>query len=667
MASLRYSMIACAAAAALTSIPLPALADGTAFFSNAQLTQGRFEYSQKCAVCHGTQLEGGGAPALKGTAFAAQWNGKQLKELYSYVYHNMPLGQASVLPGQDYADIVAYLLSRNGVAGGTEKFTPQSPMQRALELNAAVAASNEAAGAPSAQVKIGELYGKLAQPSTTRPTQAELDAADGATDNWLMYNKGYRSERYSTLERINTTNAATLRPVCMFQLGELGTFSTGPVVYDGILYATTHLGTYAIDATTCKKLWSHQHIAQGPEMNATNKGIAIAGGRVIRGTQDGFLYALDAKTGTPLWVRQVADWRIGEGIGAAPIVWNDIVYVGKAGGDWGIRGRMMAFNVADGTLAWAFDLIPSGNETGADTWQKPASVEHGGGAAWVTYALDRETGTLFVPVGNPGPDYHNGMRPGANLFTISTVALDAKTGKLKWWYQLRPNDDHDWDATVVSLFDAAGRKLVATSGKEGILHVVDRDDGKLVFKLPMTTVLNHDLPITAEGVRVCPVAGVQWNGPAYSPLTGLLYVNAIDWCTVFRLGPDPKWVATVPYTGLANGWGTNDPTSKWSGWVNAVDPKSGRMAWRVKRPTPMYASLTPTAGNVLFTGDLNGNFLALDARNGKTLYRFDTGGPIAGGIVTYERNGRQYIAVASGHSGGSIPLTGSTTIVVFGL
>src|SRR5438067_3443891 len=244
---------------------------------------------------------------------------------------------------------------------------------------------------------------------------------------------------------------------------------------------------------------------------------------------------------------------------------------------------------------------------------------------------------------------------------------DARTGKMKWWYQLRPNDDHDWDATVVSLFDAGGKKLLATAGKEGILHVVTRDDGKLVFKLPMTTVLNHDVPLTPEGVRVCPVAGVQWNGAAHSPVTGLLYVNAIDWCTVFKQGPDPKWVATVPYTGLSNGWGTNDPISKWAGWINAVDPKTGKMAWRVKTPAPMYAALTPTAGNVLFTGDLSGNFLALDARSGKTLYTFDTGGPIAGGVVTYDVNGKQYVAVASGHSGGSIPLTGSTTIVIFGL
>ena len=643
-----------------------ALADGTAFFSTQQVGDGRWEYSQKCSVCHGSQLQGGGAPELRGRSFIAQWNGKTLQDFYNYVHENMPLGQGGGLSSQEYADIVAFVLAQNGLPAGDEKLTPTLPMGRVLDLAGAATAAGAVSAAP-AEIQVGKLYGSLKQPHTSRPTQTELDAADADTSSWLMYNKGYRGQRYSLLKQINAANAGKLRPLCMFQLGELGTFSTGPVVYDGVLYATTHLGTYAIDATTCRKLWSHQHVAQGPEMNATNKGVAIAGGRVIRGTQDGFLYALDAKTGEPLWVRQVADWSIGEGIGAAPIVWNDIVYVAKAGGDWGIRGRMMAFHVTDGSLAWAFDLIPGQGETGADTWEKPGSATHGGGAAWVTYALDRDTGTLFVPVGNPGPDYHKDMRPGANLFTIATVALDARTGKLKWWYQLRPNDDHDWDATVVSLFDAGGRKLAATAGKEGILHVVNRDDGRLVFKLPMTTLLNHDVPLTAEGVRVCPVAGVQWNGPAYSPATGLLYVNAIDWCTVFKLGPDPKWVATVPYTGLANGWGSNDPTSKWSGWINAVDPKRGTMAWRIHTPTPMYAALTPTAGNVLFTGDLDGNFLALDARTGTTLYRFDTGGPIAGGIVTYERSGRQYVAVASGHSGGSIPLSGSTTIVIFSL
>ena len=539
-------------------------------------------------------------------------------------------------------------------------------MDRVLTLAPGAETGSASAGAAPAEVRIGALYGELKQPTTKLPTQAELDAADVASTNWLMYNKGYTGQRYSRLTQINTANARNLRPVCMFQLGEIGTFSTGPVMYDGLLYVTTHLGTYAIDATTCKKVWTHQHVAQGPEMNATNKGIAIAGGRVIRGAQDGVLFALDAKTGTPLWVRQVADWSIGEGIGAAPIVLDDVVYVGKAGGDWGIKGRMMAFKVDDGSLLWSFDLIPTGTETGADTWQPPASAEHGGGAAWVTYALDRKTNTLFIPVGNPGPDLSprdaQGRQPVHDLHGRARCQDRQAQVVVSAASERRPRLGRHGRFAVRRRL----RKYVATAGKEGILHVVNRDDGKLVFKLPMTTLLNHDVPITKEGVRVCPWAGVQWNGAAWSPSTELLYVNAIDWCTVFKLGPEPKWVATVPFTGLANGFGNNDPIEKWAGWINAVDPRTGKMAWRVKWPTPMYASITPTAGNLLFTGDLNGNFLALDARNGSTLYSFPTGGPIAGGVITYETGGKQYVAVASGHSGGSIPLTGSTTVVIFG-
>ena len=641
-----------------------ALADGTGWYSAEQISQGRWDYSQRCSVCHGAQLQGAGAPSLKGGSFSLQWNGKTLKELHAYIHDQMPLGAGGLLKAQEYADIVAYILAQNGLPAGEEKLTSRSPMDRVLTLSDAPTAAPQAAAGPPA--RLGELIGTLGKPKTSRPTQAELDAADSSTTNWLMYNKGYRGARYSLSTKINTKNAKNLRPVCMFQVGELGTFSTGPVVYDGILYATTHLGTYAISATTCEKLWVHQHVAQGPEMNATNKGVAIAGGRVIRGTQDGFLYALDAKTGAVLWVRQIADWRIGEGIGAAPIVWNGLVYIAKAGGDWGIRGQMMAFKVEDGSQVWNFHLIPTGNEAGAHTWEKPDSAQHGGGAAWVTYALDRATGTIFIPVGNPGPDFSKTPRPGANLFTNSVVALDAKSGRLKWWHQLRANDEHDWDATVAMIFDANDKRYVAAAGKEGMLHVVNRDDGKLVFKLPMTTMLNHDVPLTADGVRVCPVAGVQWNGPAFSPKTGLLYVNAIDWCTVFKRGPAPEWVATVPYTGLTNGFGTNDPWDKARGWINAVDPKTGKTRWRIEWPTPMYAALTPTASNVLFTGDLNGHFLALDARDGKKLYSFATGGPIAGGIVTYERHGKQFVAVATGNSGGSIPLSGAATVVIFG-
>jgi PQQ-dependent dehydrogenase (methanol/ethanol family) len=638
--------------------------EGTGWFTREQAATGHGLYVAKCGVCHGADLKGGGAPELIGHGFAAKWNGKTLNDLYVYTRDQMPKGSGGSLSGQEYADIVAFMLAQNGFGAGTIKLEPKSPMGRLLVVSESASVAQTNVAAP---VKLGELAGPVKQPSTSRPTQSELDRADQDDSSWLMYNKSYKGDRYSRLTQLNVKTARNLRPVCMLQLGELGTFQTGPIVYDGVLYATTHLNTYAVDATTCQRLWSHQHVAQGPEMNATNKGVALANGRIIRGTQDGALYALDAKTGELLWERQIADWSVGEGIGAAPLVWNDLVFVGKAGSDWGIRGQIMALKVDDGSLVWRFDMTPTGDQTGAKTWENPESALHGGGGVWVTYALDRATSTLFVPVGNPGPDYAKRMRPGDNLFTNSLVALDAKTGKLKWWHQLVPNDEHDWDTTVVSLFDAGDKRLVATAGKNGVLHVLTRDDGKLAFTLPVTTLLNQDVPLTPEGVRVCPLAGVQWNGPAYSPRTGLLYVNAIDWCVLFKLGPDPKWVATVPYTGLANGWGTNDPLDKWHGWTNAVDPTTGKMRWRVKTATPMYAAITPTAGDVLLTGDLNGNFLVFDAREGKELYRFNTGGPLAGGIVTYQQKGKQYVAVASGNSGGQIPLNGSATIVIFGL
>jgi alcohol dehydrogenase (cytochrome c) len=640
--------------------------EGAGWYTRDQVNSGHGQYAAKCGVCHGANLQGGGAPELKGRGFAAKWNGKTLTDLYTYTRDQMPKGSGGSLSDQEYADIVAFMLAQNGLPAGSTKLQPKSPMDRVLVLSDSMPETG-AQSTLAAPVKLGELAGPVKQPSTHGPAQAELDRADEDDSGWLMYNKGYRSQRYSRLTQLNLDTASKLRPVCLVQIGELGTFQTGPVVYDGILYATTHLGTYAIDASSCRRLWSHQHIAQGPEMNATNKGVALADGRVIRGAQDGSVYALDAKTGDLLWERQIADWSVGEGIGAAPLVWNGLVFVGKAGSDWGIRGAIMALKVEDGSLAWRFDLTPTGDEVGAETWQSPGTALHGGGGVWVSYALDRSTGTLFVPVGNPGPDYNKRVRPGANLFTNSLIALDAGSGKLKWWHQLVPNDDHDWDTTVVSLFDSQNRKLLATAGKDGVLHVLSRDDGKLAFKLPVTTLLNHELPVTPDGVRVCPVAGVQWNGPAYSPKTGLLYVNAIDWCTLFKLGPDPKWVATVPYTGLSNGWGTNDPVDQWHGWINAVDPATGKMRCRIKSPTPMYAAVRPTAGDVLLTGDLNGDFLVLNARDGRELYRFNTGGPLAGGIVTYQQKGKQYIAVASGNSGGSIPLAGSATIVIFGL
>jgi glucose dehydrogenase len=233
-------------------------------------------------------------------------------------------------------------------------------------------------------------------------------------------------------------------------------------------------------------------------MNATNKGVAIAAGRVVRGTQDGFLFALDAKTGDAVVERQIADWRIGEGIGAAPTIWNGLVYIAKAGGDWGIQGRMMAFRLDDGAPAWHFDLIPTGTQANADTWKTPGSAEHGGGASWVAYALDRETGTIFVPVGNPGPITRRRCARARTRTRSRSSRSTRRRARSSGGTSSAPTTTTTGTRPTCRCSTRAAASSSPTSGKQGILHVVDRTTGALVFKLPVT---DHAQPGRAAHAR----------------------------------------------------------------------------------------------------------------------------------------------------------------------
>jgi PQQ-dependent dehydrogenase (methanol/ethanol family) len=510
---------------------------------------------------------------------------------------------------------------------------------------------------------------RSAQPTTHTPAQDELDRSDTEPAHWLTMNKGYLGHRFSRLTQIRTGNVHDLKRVCSFPLGEKRSFQNGPVVYEGILYVTSALTTIAIDGATCEKRWEHRYkLDHAIQFN--NKGAAIAGGRVIRGTPDGHLIALDAKTGGLLWDQQIMDATKGEFATAAPLVWNDMVFMGKAGAEFGIRGEMMAFRAADGQKIWGFYTIPSPGQPGSDTWLNPASIEHGGGSLWTTFALDAANGLLLIPVGNPGPDFANEVRPGTNLFTDSLVALDARTGQLKWWHQLVAPDDRDWDTTVVAAFDAAdGTKLAAVAGKDGVVHTVDRLNGELRSAAPLVTrYLNTTGPVPGgSGIRLCPVAAVQWNGPAYSPDTHLMYMNGIDWCAQAIKGPAPSYKQGALYLGWGNFFGTRDPMEEAFGLVNAIDPMTGDVAWRYKTTSLPLGAVTATAGGLVMTGDISGNLIVLDAGTGAELHKINLGGAIGGGIVTYEVRGRQLIAVAAGDNNLGYQTKGDNTIVVLGL
>jgi alcohol dehydrogenase (cytochrome c) len=430
------------------------------------------------------------------------------------------------------------------------------------------------------------------------------------------------------------------------------------------MYLTTAINTYAIDAATCRLKWRHTYdYSPHPDYDLkVNRGIAFlateTGPLLFRGSNDGRVYAIDAHTGKERWNVLAGDVRRGETFPAAPLAWNGRVFIGNAGGDnFGVTGRMMAFDAQTGARIWSFDLVPRTGPA-AFTWPKETNeVPHGGATTWTTYTLDEARGLLYVPTGNAAPDFLESLRPGANMHTYSIVVLSAHDGLLVRSFQLLPSDFHDWDvaAAPVLLRTAAGREMIAAAGKDGLLYGIARDSGTVLYRTELTTIANTEAPLTEQGTRFCPgvQGGVEWNGPAYSPQTNLLYVGAVDWCSTVkvRTAKNFKGKAGIPWTGsskLFEPFGKMDPLTNRRGRLSAIDADGGQVRWRYDAATPLVAGVTATAGGVLFAADLNGQLLGFDARNGSILFRYETHQPIGGGIVTYRVGDVQYLAVASG-------------------
>jgi alcohol dehydrogenase (cytochrome c) len=640
-----------------------------ALFTAAQADQGKAIFEASCASCHGATLTGGSAPALAGPAFQRSWDDPRitLDDLFFVLRTTMPPNASGTLTPAQHAAVFAYILQMNGYPAGT---TTLADTTVGLQLERVRAAAPAVAEPPSPPAFLAGAPG--AAPATTGPDQRTLDAADRSTD-WLLHTHDYSGTRFSPLDTINASNAGQLVPVCMFQVGAPDNFQTGPIVYRGTMYVTTRTLTMALDATTCREKWRHEWRPRDGEGWARNRGVAIKDGRVVRGTPDGYLLALNADTGAMLWARQVAKPAEGETFTMAPILFEDLVLVGPAGSENNLQGWVGAFRASDGTPVWRFNTVPRPGEPGAETWDTLKDIPVGGGAVWTAFALDTATGDLHIAVTNPSPDLPIGLRRGDNLYTNSIVVLDVRTGKLRWHKQLVPNDSHDWDLThVTPLFattvNGSQRQLVATAGKDGTLRVLDRATHDVLYSVPVTTHENDDRPVTTEATRVCPgvLGGMEWNGPAYNPGTNMLYAGAVDWCTTFKAFEE---VRLIPGRNYMGGTTNMDPAARAQGWITAIDASTGVVKWKYRSPRPIVAAVTTTAGNLVLTGELTGDFLALDARTGDALYRFNTGGPMGGGVVTYEAGGRQYIAAASGSPSNFWTLrnAGSPTIVVFGL
>lgn len=519
------------------------------------------------------------------------------------------------------------------------------------------------------------------------PGQVPFDRvlhADREPQNWLTYSGTVLSQRHSLLTRITPGNVKNLELQWIYQARSLEKFEATPLAVDGILYTVRAPNdVIALDAVTGRIFWTYSYTPSPkarPCCGRINRGVAILGDTLYMGTIDAHLIAIDARNGRPLWNVEVANPEAGYAIAHAPLVIKDKVIIGTAGGEYGIRGFLAAYDAGTGKQLWRFNTIPGPGEPGNETWAGD-SWKRGGGSVWVTGSYDPDTNLTYWGIGNPGPDWNGDPRPGDNLYSDSVIALDADTGKLKWHYQFSPHDEFDYDSVQVPVlaeleWQGRGRKVMMWANRNGFFYVLDRVTGQFLLGKPFVEVtwasgfdekgrpmrVPGKIP-TPEGTLIFPgnQGGTNWYSPSYSPRTGLFYIPAwVNYSTLYvKNKTAPEYIAGQWYSG-----GTpRDPVpmvgaaqvnlrkeEEGFGAIRAIDPKTGERKWEYKMSEFTEAGILTTASDLLFTGGREGYFFALDARNGELLWKAALGGSIASGPITFLVGGRQYVAVSAGNS-----------------
>jgi alcohol dehydrogenase (cytochrome c) len=511
-------------------------------------------------------------------------------------------------------------------------------------------------------------------------TADELKNDANTPGDVLVYGMGYAGHRYSPLTLVNKENVNKLVPIWGLALSDNHGGEGFPVVRDGVIYATTHNATVAVDALTGKQIWRINHDYPPETLRVVccgivNRGAAIYNGKIIRALLDNHVIALDAKTGKEVWKTKSPEptsIENGYAMTGAPLVANGVVVVGVAGAEYSHRGFLEGYDPETGKHLWRLYTIPAKGEPGSETWESDSHLT-GGGSSWVTGSYDPELDLVFWGIGNPSP-WNPRTRKGDNLFTNSVFAVRPKTGERVWYFQTTPADPFDYDGVHTPVIatlnvDGQSRKVVMQANRGGYLYVLDAKSGELLAANPFGKVnwsegidLKTGRPkhtkvyfdaLEGKQVTVWPsVSGVtNWQHMSFSPRTGLLYINTLHVGMTYE-APEPQ--AMVP--GRPSGPGSvkrttvvDDPNIR--GYLKAVDPMTGKSKWETPYRSPNYSSTLVTASNLVFTGVMTGEFQAVDADTGKILWSFQTPSGIVGQPVTWERNGKQYVTVMSGIGG----------------
>jgi alcohol dehydrogenase (cytochrome c) len=509
--------------------------------------------------------------------------------------------------------------------------------------------------------------------------------ADQEPHNWLTYSGSVLSQRHSRLTQITPQNVGNLELQWMFQARSLEKYEATSLVVDGVLYTVQAPNdVIALDAATGRVFWTYSHNPSPqsrPCCGRVNRGLAILGDTLFMATIDARLIAVDAKSGRPLWNVAVAGARpeAGYAFTLAPLVVKDKVIIGTAGGEYGIRGFIAAFDARTGAEAWRFYTIPGEGEPGNETWAGD-SWKTGGASIWMTGSYDPESNLTYWGIGNPGPDWNGDNRGGDNLYSNSVVALDADTGRLTWHFQFSPHDEFDYDAVQVPVladitWQGRPTKVMLWANRNGFFYVLDRTSGDFLLGKPFVEVNwasgldERGRPIrvpnmvpSREGTIITPgnQGGTNWYSPSFSPQTGLFYIPSWVNYTTQYVKQDAEYVEGRVFGGGAPRGTTAGVRAgqllnfakedEGYGAVRAIDPRTGDLKWEFKMTDFTDAGILTTASNVLFSGGREGYFYALDARTGELLWKAMLGGRVVSGPTTYSVAGRQYVAVAAGNA-----------------